>query len=77
MLIRVDGRRQTYGFSVDYWSYGCVVYEMLSGKCPFRTEAARSLDPDKHKARCHGACLRRHYIDNTHIHTKTHIHTHT
>jgi serine/threonine protein kinase len=51
MLVRVDGRRQTYGVCVDWWSFGCLLYEFLSGKCPFRTEAARSLDADKHKVR--------------------------
>jgi hypothetical protein len=49
MLVKVDGRRQNYSYGVDWWSFGCLLYELLSGKCPFRTEAARSLDPDKHK----------------------------
>jgi len=26
---------QAYGFSVDYWSFGILVYEMLVGKTPF------------------------------------------
>jgi len=50
MLVKVDGRRQNYTYTVDWWSFGCLLYELLCGKCPFRTEAARSLDPDKHKA---------------------------
>lgn len=53
MLVKVDGRRQTYSFPVDWWSFGCLLYEFLSGRCPFRTEAARALDPDKHKVRAY------------------------
>ncbi|RHY29206.1 hypothetical protein DYB25_013367 [Aphanomyces astaci] len=30
--------------------YGCVVYEMLYGKCPFRTSKAKALHADKQKA---------------------------
>ena len=47
MLIRVKGRRQPYDFTVDWWSFGCVLYEFISGKCPFRTDFARTLDRNK------------------------------
>ncbi|RYG53058.1 hypothetical protein EON66_09080, partial [archaeon] len=49
MLYRVDGHRFRYSFPVDWWSFGCVLYELLEGKCPFRTEQAKALDPDRHK----------------------------
>ena len=26
-------RKELYTFSVDWWSYGVLVYEMLTGKC--------------------------------------------
>ncbi len=46
MLVKVDGKRGTYGKDVDWWSYGCLIYEMLYGKCPFRTPEATSLIPE-------------------------------
>lgn len=27
---------ERYGFSVDWWGLGCILYEMLQGECPFR-----------------------------------------
>lgn len=50
MLHKIKGRRIPYTFTVDWWSFGCMVYEFVYGRCPFRTDAARRLDPDKHKA---------------------------
>lgn len=50
MLHKIKGRRIPYTFTVDWWSFGCMVYEFVCGRCPFRTDAARRLDPDKHKA---------------------------
>lgn len=34
----------------DYFSFGCVVYEMITGKCPFRKSDCLKLDSDPHKA---------------------------
>ncbi|KDO25459.1 AGC/GRK protein kinase [Saprolegnia parasitica CBS 223.65] len=50
MLLRdSQGNRLFYDQAVDWWSYGCVVYEMLYGKCPFRTSKAKALHADKQK----------------------------
>ncbi|KAE9202552.1 hypothetical protein PF004_g18388 [Phytophthora fragariae] len=39
-----------YDQTVDWWSYGCLVYELLYGKCPFRTSKAKALHEDKQQA---------------------------
>jgi beta-adrenergic-receptor kinase len=45
------GHRLYYDQAVDWWSFGCLVYEMLYGKCPFRTTKAKNLNPsDKQKS---------------------------
>jgi beta-adrenergic-receptor kinase len=43
-MIRRDseGRKQPYGLSVDWFSFGCCIYEFLIGVSPFRTERARN-----------------------------------
>lgn len=28
-------KKERYGDEVDWWSFGCVLYEFLAGKCPF------------------------------------------
>ena len=28
-------RREKYGEEADWWSFGCVLYEFLAGRCPF------------------------------------------
>ncbi|KAG1692141.1 hypothetical protein DVH05_025761 [Phytophthora capsici] len=51
MLLRDEsGNRLVYDQSVDWWSYGCLVYELLYGKCPFRTSKAKALHEDKQQA---------------------------
>ncbi|CAH0478019.1 unnamed protein product [Peronospora belbahrii] len=51
MLLRdEDGNRLVYNQMVDWWSYGCLVYELLYGKCPFRTSKAKALHEDKQQA---------------------------
>ncbi|RLN80467.1 hypothetical protein BBJ28_00001321, partial [Nothophytophthora sp. Chile5] len=51
MLLRDEnGNRMVYNHSVDWWSYGCLVYELLYGKCPFRTSKAKALHEDKQQA---------------------------
>jgi serine/threonine protein kinase len=42
-MIRRDaqGKRLRYFLTVDWFSFGCVVYEFLVGVSPFRTEAAK------------------------------------
>lgn len=51
MLLRDEnGQRMVYNHAVDWWSYGCIVYELLYGKCPFRTSKAKALHEDKQQA---------------------------
>ncbi|DAZ93205.1 TPA: hypothetical protein N0F65_011746, partial [Lagenidium giganteum] len=51
MLLRDEnGQRMVYNQVVDWWSYGCLVYELLYGKCPFRTSKAKALHEDKQQA---------------------------
>jgi beta-adrenergic-receptor kinase len=43
-MLRRDaqGKRERYSLSVDWFSYGCCVYEFLIGVSPFRTEQAKN-----------------------------------
>ncbi|KAL7691871.1 putative cGMP-dependent kinase, protein kinase-like domain superfamily, RGS [Plasmopara halstedii] len=51
MLLRDEnGNRIVYNQTVDWWSYGCLIYELLYGKCPFRTSRAKALHEDKQQA---------------------------
>lgn len=36
----LEGSAVDYNRSVDFWSLGCVLYQMIVGTCPFRTEKA-------------------------------------
>lgn len=36
-----NNRRERYYKQVDFFSFGCVVYEFLTGVSPFRTQRAR------------------------------------
>jgi beta-adrenergic-receptor kinase len=36
------GYRIRYNLSVDWFSFGCLLYEFMAGICPFRTEVARN-----------------------------------
>lgn len=40
------GARSTYSYAVDWWSFGCLVFELMVGKCPFRTTAAKNFHKD-------------------------------
>jgi beta-adrenergic-receptor kinase len=40
-----NGRRERYNVSVDWFSLGCVMYEFLSGVCPFRSDRAKQWGP--------------------------------
>ena len=42
-----NGKRMNYDHRVDWFSYGCVLAEMISGLNPFRTEAALKYGLDK------------------------------
>jgi serine/threonine protein kinase len=38
-----DGKSQSYGFEVDFWSLGCVAYAFFDGTCPFYHERIHEL----------------------------------
>mmetsp|Transcript_5796 Transcript_5796/g.7530 ORF Transcript_5796/g.7530 Transcript_5796/m.7530 type:complete len:666 (-) Transcript_5796:325-2322(-) len=50
-MLRRDnrGKRMPYGYSVDWFSFGCVVAEMISGINPFRSERALNFGLEKGK----------------------------
>jgi len=54
-----DGKRERYTLTVDWFSFGCCVYEFMYGMSPFRTDKARrwgeppvsaKVDPNRPKA---------------------------
>ena len=42
-----NGKRIPYGHAVDWFSFGCMLAEFISGVCPFRSEAALKFGHDK------------------------------
>jgi len=42
-----NGKRIIYGHAVDWFSFGCLLAELITGKNPFRTEAAVSFGKTK------------------------------
>jgi serine/threonine protein kinase len=58
MLMRSSSGSQLYSYAVDWWSLGCVVYELLHGVCPFRSQQARAMDPKNKQAAMDMATLR-------------------
>lgn len=48
-MLRRDtkGKRNIYGYSVDWFSFGCCLTEFITGANPFRTEAAVKFGKDK------------------------------
>mmetsp|Transcript_2573 Transcript_2573/g.4849 ORF Transcript_2573/g.4849 Transcript_2573/m.4849 type:complete len:587 (-) Transcript_2573:39-1799(-) len=48
-MLRRDkkGKKMPYGHAVDWWSFGCMLAEFISGVCPFRSEAALKYGTDK------------------------------
>ena len=50
-MLRRDkkGKKMPYGHCVDWWSFGCMLAEFISGVCPFRSEAAFKYGQSKGK----------------------------
>ena len=50
-MLRRDakGKKMPYGHCVDWWSFGCMLAEFISGVCPFRSEAALRYGQEKGK----------------------------
>jgi len=50
-MLRRDkkGKKMPYGHCVDWWSFGCMLAEFISGVCPFRSEAAFKYGTSKGK----------------------------
>ena len=51
------GKRKNYDQRVDWFSFGCVVAEMISGQSPFRTEAAIKFGLEKEETKVSHAIL--------------------
>ena len=34
-------KNEKYGFGVDWWGLGCIIFELISGQGPFRTRGEK------------------------------------
>ena len=46
----LKGGGERYFLTVDWWSYGCLLYSFIHGKSPFRTSKAKSLKKEKNES---------------------------
>ena len=44
MIGEKKGAQRVYNFACDIWSFGCLIYETLTGEIPYRSEGVESFD---------------------------------